>query len=132
MTTRTPINPWPWSIQLGFDQAQLIEGHQRQLVCSGQDAVDADGNPQHPGDMAAQLELALDNLEAVLAAADMTLANVARLNVYTTDVDEYLKHFASLTDRFGSSNSRFATTLLGVAQLPAPDLLVMLEATAVD
>jgi enamine deaminase RidA (YjgF/YER057c/UK114 family) len=127
---RTPINPWPWSINIGFDQAQLIAGHHRQLLCSGQDAVDADGNPQHPGDMAAQLELALDNLEAVLAAADMTLANIARLNVYTTDVDEYLKHFARLTDRFG--NSRYATTLLGVAQLPAPQLLVLLEATAVD
>jgi enamine deaminase RidA (YjgF/YER057c/UK114 family) len=130
MTTRTPINPWSWSINLGFDQAQLIEGHQRQLVCSGQDAVDADGNPQHPGDMGAQLELALDNLEAVLAAADMTLANVVRLNVYATDVGEYLKHFPRLTDRFG--DSRFATTLLGVAQLPAPQLLVLLEATAVD
>jgi enamine deaminase RidA (YjgF/YER057c/UK114 family) len=126
---RTPINPWSWSINVGFDQAQLIEGHHRQLLCSGQDAVDADGNPQHPGDMAAQLELALDNLEAVLAAADMTLANVARLNVYTTDVDEYLKHFARVSDRFG--NSRYATTLLGVTQLPAPQLLVLLEATAV-
>ena len=50
--------------QLGFDQAQLIEGHRRQLVCSGQDAVDADGNAQHPGDMAAQLGMAVDNLEA--------------------------------------------------------------------
>jgi enamine deaminase RidA (YjgF/YER057c/UK114 family) len=126
---RTAINPWPWSPKLGFDQAQLIEGHERQLVCSGQDAVDADGNPQHPGDMAAQLELALDNLEAVVAGADMTLANVVRLNVYTTDLDEYLKHFASVNDRFG--NSRYATTVLGVAQLPA-QLLVMLEATAVD
>jgi enamine deaminase RidA (YjgF/YER057c/UK114 family) len=128
---RSSINPWSWSIKLGFDQAQLIEGHQRELVCSGQDAVDADGNPQHPGDMAAQLELALDNLEAVLAAADMTLANIVRLNVYTTDLDEYLKHFASLTDRFGDSDGRFATSLLGVKQLPA-ELLVMLEATAVD
>jgi enamine deaminase RidA (YjgF/YER057c/UK114 family) len=127
---RTPINPWSWSTNLGFDQAQLIEGHQRQLVCSGQDAVDADGNPQHPGDMAAQVELALDNLEAVLAAADMTLANIVRLNVYTTDVNEYLKHFASVNDRFG--DSRYATTVLGVSQLPAPQLLVMLEATAVD
>jgi enamine deaminase RidA (YjgF/YER057c/UK114 family) len=130
VTTRTPINPWSWSMQLGFDQAQLIEGHQRQLVCSGQDAVDADGTPQHPGDMAAQLELALDNLEAVLAEADMTLANIVRLNVYSTDVDEYLKHFARVNDRFGSS--RYATTVLGVTQLPAPQLLVLLEATAVD
>jgi enamine deaminase RidA (YjgF/YER057c/UK114 family) len=129
MLSRTPINPWSWSTKLGFDQAQLIEGHQRQLVVSGQDAVDADGNPQHPGDMAAQLGLALDNLETVLAAADMTLADVVRLNVYTTDVDELFKRFADAMGRFG--DSRYATSVLGVAQLPA-QLLVMLEATAVD
>ena len=88
-----------WSTNLGFDQAQLVEGHRRQLVCSGQDSVDADGSPQHPGDMAAQLDLALDNVEAVLAGAEMTLADVVRLNVYTTDFDELLKHWTRLTDR---------------------------------
>src|ERR671925_328679 len=88
MPQRTPINPHSWTIPLGFDQGQLIEGHQRLLVCSGQDAVDADGKPQHPGDMAAQLELALDNLEAIVAGANMTLADIVRLKVYTTDVDE--------------------------------------------
>jgi hypothetical protein len=59
---RTPINPVSWSAKLGFDQAELIKGHERLLVCSGQDAVDAEGNAQHPGDMAAQLEMSLDNL----------------------------------------------------------------------
>ena len=126
---RTAINPWSWSTKLGFDQAELIEGHRRQLVCSGQDAVDADGNPQHPGDMAAQLELALDNLEAVLAGADMTLANVVRLNAYTTDVDDLFKHWTTVTDRFEDG---FATSVLGVTRLGAPPLLVLLEATAVD
>jgi enamine deaminase RidA (YjgF/YER057c/UK114 family) len=127
---RTPINPHPWTIELGFDQAQLIEGHQRLLVCSGQDAVDSDGTPRHPGDMAAQLELALDNLEAIMAAADMTLANIIRLNVYTTDVDELInEHFPRINARFGSS--RYATSILGVTQLPA-QFLVMLEATAAD
>jgi enamine deaminase RidA (YjgF/YER057c/UK114 family) len=125
---KTSINPWSSSIALGFDQAQLIEGHQRLLVCSGQDAVDTDGNPQHPGDMAAQLGLALDNLQAVLADADMSLANVARLTVYTTDMDQLLRNWGSLTERF---DTRFATSLLGVTQLPAAGLLVMLEATAV-
>ena len=131
MTTRTAINPTSWSINLGFDQAQLIEGDRRLLVCSGQDAVDANGNPQNPGDMAAQLELSLDNLEAVLAAADMTLADIVRLNVYTTDFDELVQHWARLTGRFGNSGERFATSLLGVTRLFTPELLVMLEATAV-
>jgi enamine deaminase RidA (YjgF/YER057c/UK114 family) len=131
MTSRTAINPTTWSINLGFDQAQLVEGHQRLLVCSGQDAVDADGNAQHRGDMAAQLDLALDNLEDVLAAADMTLANIVRLNVYTTDFDELVTHWARLTNRFGNADDRFATSLLAVTRLFTPELLVMLEATAV-
>jgi enamine deaminase RidA (YjgF/YER057c/UK114 family) len=131
-TTRTAINPVSWSTNLGFDQAQLVEGQQRQLFVSGQDAVDANGNPQHEGDMAAQLEMSVDNLEAILTAAGMTLANVVRLNAYTTDFDELLKHWATLTGRFENSDGGFATTLLGVSRLPAPGLLVMLEATAVD
>lgn len=36
--------------------------------------MSADGVPQHAGDMAAQIALALDNLEAVLRAAEMSLA----------------------------------------------------------
>jgi enamine deaminase RidA (YjgF/YER057c/UK114 family) len=129
---RSSINPVSWSLNLGFDQAQLIEGHERLLVCSGQDAVDADGNSQHPGDMAAQLAMSLDNLEAVLASADMTLANVVRLNVYTTDFDEFVKHWTTIAGRFRDSNGRFATTPLGVTRLFTPQLLVLLEATAVD
>lgn len=130
MAQRTPINPHSWTVGLGFDQARLIEGHQRLLVCSGQDAVDADGAPQHPGDMAGQLELALDNLEAILAAADMTLGNVVRLNIYTTDVDALItQHFPAINARFGEN--RYATSIVGVSHLPA-QFLVMLEATAVD
>jgi enamine deaminase RidA (YjgF/YER057c/UK114 family) len=127
---RTAINPTSWSLQLGFDQAELVEGHHRQLLCSAQDAVDATGNSQHPGDMAAQLRLAVDNLEEVLAGADMALADVVRLTVYTTDVDALIRHFPTLTGRF--DGHRFATTVLGVAQLAAPGLVVALEATAMD
>jgi enamine deaminase RidA (YjgF/YER057c/UK114 family) len=129
---RRSINPVPWSLKLGFDQAQLVEGHRRELVCSGQDSVDADGNVRHPGDMGAQVERALDNLESVLAEAEMTLANVVRLNVFTTDFDEFVKHWGRIAGRFGNSEGRFATSLLGVTRLFTPELLVLLEATAVD
>jgi enamine deaminase RidA (YjgF/YER057c/UK114 family) len=129
---RTAINPWSWSAPLGFDQAQLVQDHRRVLVCSGQDAVDANGHPQHPDDMAAQLAVSLDNLEAVLAGGGMTLADVVRLTVYTTDVDTLLQHFGVLAARFEGTGERFASSLLGVTRLPSPQLLVMLEATAMD
>ena len=56
--------------------------------------------------MAAQLDMALDNLEAVLTGAEMTLGNVVRLNVYTTDVDELFKHWARIPDRFQNLRRR--------------------------
>lgn len=43
---RTPVNPWPWSLNFGFNQAEIIEGHRRELICAGQAAIDADGTPQ--------------------------------------------------------------------------------------
>lgn len=129
---RTAVNPWNWSVNLGFDQAQLVEGRRRELICSAQDSVDAEGNARHPGDMAAQLGLALDNLEAVLAGAGMTVADVVKLNIYTTDVGALLQNFGVLAGRFGGTPDRFASSVLGVASLAGPDLLVALEATAMD
>ena len=129
---RTPVNPWPWSLNFGFNQAEIIEGHRRLLVCSGQTAMDADGNPQHAGDMRGQINMALDNLEAVLTGAEMTLANIVRLNIYTIDVDQALMHFEVMGTRLSSAGVTPAMTLLGVTRLAFPDLMIEIEATAVD
>jgi enamine deaminase RidA (YjgF/YER057c/UK114 family) len=129
---RTAINPWNWSLQFGFNQAELFEGSSRELVCSGQTAVDANGAPQHPGDMRAQLGLALDNLETVLGAAGMTPANLKKLNVYVTDMDAALENY----DVLGAKLSRFGATppmsLIGISRLAMPSLLVEIDATAAD
>ena len=127
---RTTVNPWDWSLKLGYNQAEIIEGTSRQLICAGQTAVDAEGNPQHAGDMRAQISMALDNLEAVLAKADMSLADVIRLVVYATDVDEALKNFDLLGMRFGPVRAAPPMTLLGVTRLAIPSLLFEIEATA--
>lgn len=128
---RTAVNPWPWSAALGYDQATAVTGCTRTVFCSGQAAMSADGAPQHVGDMAAQLALALDNVEAVLAEAGLGLADVVRLNVYTTDVDGLFPHYGVLAARLGAAGVAPTTTMLGVTRLALPDLLVELEATAV-
>ena len=127
---RTAVNPWDWSLKLGFNQAEVIEGATRQLVCAGQTAVDAEGNPQHPGDMRAQINLALDNLETVLAAADMDLGDIIRLQVFATDVGEAVKNFDLLGMRFGPKQSAPPMTVIGVTSLAIPGLLFEIEATA--
>ena len=129
---RTVVNPWSWSLNFGYNQAEVLVGARRKLVCAGQTSVDADGKPQHPGDMRSQIALALDNLETVLDAAGMRLADVVRLNIYTTDVDEALKHFDVLGSRFGHSGSAPPMTLLGVTRLALPSLMFEIGATAAD
>jgi len=128
---RRSVNPWTWSLQAGFSQAELVEGGSRVLFCAGQTSADADGVPQHPGDMAAQLALALDNLEAVLRDAGMSLTDVVRLNYYTTDMDAFLASTGVIGERLQAANVLPAGTLLGVARLAYPELMVELEATAV-
>ncbi|HVM54527.1 MAG TPA: RidA family protein [Acidimicrobiales bacterium] len=127
---RTVINPWPWSVQWGFDQATLVESPSKIVFCSGQTAIDADGNPQHPGDMTAQLTMAYENLAAVLADAGMTLDNVVRITAFTTDMDAFLGAVAAVQANLGR-DLRNAFTLIGVSRLALPDLLVELEAIAV-
>lgn len=127
---RTPVNPWPWSLQYGYNQGELVEGSERVLFCAGQTAIDSDGKLQHAGDIRAQIALALDNLEAVLQEAEMTLANVVRLTVYTTDVDAMLENYGLLVGRFAAAGVKPAQTLLGVARLAFAELMVELEATA--
>lgn len=129
---RTAINPWDWSLPLGYNQAEIITGATRQLVCAGQTAVDADGRPQFPGDMRGQIGLALDNLQAVLSAAGMGLGHVVRLGICTTDVDEALRHFDLLGRRLGAAGCAPPMTLLGVSRLAVPGLMFEIEATAAD
>jgi enamine deaminase RidA (YjgF/YER057c/UK114 family) len=128
---RTAVNPVTWSVERGFHQGEIVSGHTRTLYCSGQTAMSGDGKPAHEGDMAAQLALSLANLEAVLGEAGMSLANLVRLNVYTTDVDLLFPHYGVLAGRLAAAGVAPTTTMLGVTRLAIPGQMVELEGTAV-
>ena len=116
---------------MGFNQGEIVSGQARTLYCSGQTAMSGDGKPQHAGGVALQLALSLGNLEAVLGEASMTLANLVRLGVYTTDVDLLFQHYGVLASRLGAARVAPTTTMLGVMRLAIPGLMVELEGTAV-
>jgi enamine deaminase RidA (YjgF/YER057c/UK114 family) len=81
--------------------------------------------------MAAQVHQSFGNLEVVLKTAGFSLADVMRLNYYTTDVDRLLGVYESLTTRLAAAGCRPASTLCGVTRLAFPELLIEIEATAV-
>lgn len=126
------INPWTWQDAFGFVQANEVSGAKRTVICSGQTSVDASGAPQHPGDMAAQIRQAVDNLETVLRHAGLQLSDVVRLNYYTTDVDRFVEAGPAGLRRLAEAGCRPASTLLGVARLFHPAILVEIEATAME
>ena len=129
---RTPVNPWEWSKQYQFNQAEILEGVTRQLVCAGQTSIGADGAVQHPNELRAQITAALDNLEEVLKGAGMSLSNIVRLTIYTTDVDGMIENWDAMAGRLAAANVAPPQTLLGVARLAFPELRVEIEATAAD
>lgn len=129
---RKIINPWTWQDRLGFVQANEISGAKRMLLCAGQVSIGADGTLLHAGDMRGQINQVIDNLEAVLKAAGFGLSDVVRMTIYTTQVDEFLAKRSDMMERMTRAGVRYASTLLGVARLARPELLVEIEATAIQ
>ncbi|WP_100500776.1 RidA family protein [Geodermatophilus chilensis] len=53
---------------------------------SGQLPIDADGNT--PADFGEQVELAIDNLEAILNESGASLATILKVSIFVTDIDD--------------------------------------------
>jgi enamine deaminase RidA (YjgF/YER057c/UK114 family) len=125
------VNPWSWQDSFHFSQAVEAPEGCRVVFLAGQTSVDPDGHPLYPGDMRAQLERAFENLELVLEQAGLTLANLARLNYYVTDMAAYAGARAVVAAKLGALTVKPSGCLLGVTGLAHPDLMIEIEATAV-
>ena len=125
------INPWKWQDALAFSQAVEVSNASRTLYVAGQASVDDNGAPVHVGDMRKQMEQAFRNLETVLRASGFTLANVVRLNYYTTDMDAFFAAHDVVISTLKKAGCQPPGTLLGISKLAFPGLMIEMEATAV-
>lgn len=110
-----------------YSQAALVEGEGRRLVVSGQVGVRPDGTPV--ADPLAQIDQALANLGAVLAAHGMVPADIVKVTVFLTDT-ALIGPWRAKRDAF-MGGAAPASTLLVVAGLASPDFKVEVEAEAV-
>jgi enamine deaminase RidA (YjgF/YER057c/UK114 family) len=107
----------------------------RLVFLAGQVARDADGAPVGPGDLAAQVDQALRNVVTAVDAAGGSFADVAKLTIYVVDWTE--DKLAALGEGVARASAALGIdplkpiTLIGVAALAEPDLMVEIEATAV-
>lgn len=105
------------------------------VFLAGQVARDADGNPVGDGDLAAQVEQAYLNIATALAAVGGSFRDVAKLTIYVVDwtpdkMPLLGEGVARAAAKLGVDPVK-PITLLGVAALGEPDLLVEVEDTAV-
>lgn len=120
-----PEHYWQMSIATGTRSVHL----------AGQVARDGDGQPVGPGDLAAQVEQAYLNVATALGAVGGSFDDVVKLTVYVVGWS------AALLPALGEGVERVAsrlgvdplkpTTLIGVAALGEPDLLIEVDAVAV-
>ena len=126
------INPPELGTPPGY--SQIVDVSPGRLVfIAGQTALDRDGNVIGRGDFAAQAEQVFANLTVALRASGCTAANLVKLTVFLTDMDN-LGPYREARNRFFASvtpPAAPAVTLVEVSKLYGPDFLIEIEAIAV-
>lgn len=112
-----PIGPYSQGILL----------HNTLLFLSGQIPMDAEGRVID-GDIAAQTHKVIANIQAVLASANLALANVVKTTVFLTDMNDFTAMNTVYNQYFSSTKP--ARSTVEVSRLPK-DVQVEIEVIAV-
>jgi enamine deaminase RidA (YjgF/YER057c/UK114 family) len=115
----------PWEGIVGYSRV-VVRGDAAWV--SGTTSM-LDGAVAHPGDPAAQTRQALTIVRDALERAGFTLADVVRTRMFVTDISRWEEVGRVHGEFFG--DIRPATSMLQVAALIDPELLVEIEADAV-
>ena len=115
----------PWEGVVGYSRV-VVRGDAAWV--SGTTSM-ADGAVVHKGDAAAQTRQALAIIRESLERAGFTLADVVRTRMFVTDISRWEEIGRAHGEVFG--DVRPATTMVQVAALIDPDMLVEIEVDAV-
>ncbi|GAA1126012.1 Rid family hydrolase [Arthrobacter flavus] len=108
----------------------------RHVHVSGQIARTADSKPVASGDLAGQVAQALRNAHTGLASVGAGFGDVVRLTFYVTNwtptkIEAFMAGIEAVADEIGLPLPMPPASLIGVAYLFEPDVLVEVEATAI-
>lgn len=125
------LNPDTLIKNPAFTNVVIVSGHVKTVYVGGQDAVDATGAIVGKGDLKAQTEQILQNVQAALAAGGAQLEHVVKWNVYVLQgqsLNEGLEVFQRI---WGNRPHPPAISVMYVAGLAHPDFLAEMDAIAV-
>jgi len=116
----------PWETKVGYARAVQVGD----LVhVSGTTGTDPAGKVLAPTDMYAQTVQAIRNIEGALQRLGLGLEHVVRTRIYVTQIERWEEVAKAHAEFFGEIHP--ATSMIGVARLIDPDMLVEVEADAV-
>ncbi len=125
MSRRHVSTGGPWEAGGGYSRAVAVGDS---CFVAGTTDAGPDGRSLHPGDVAAQARSVLAIIEGALGEAGFALADVVRTRMYIVDP----AHAGDVVAVHGEvfKHVRPAATLVVVARLIEPTLLVEIEAEA--
>ncbi|MDJ0698961.1 MAG: RidA family protein [Woeseiaceae bacterium] len=116
----------PWESQVGYARA-VRAGNV--VAVSGTAPVTEQGGLYAPGDAYAQATRCIEIIERALTEAGSGLRDVVRTRMYVTDIDRWEEIGRAHAEAF--ADIRPATTMVEVARLIEPGMLVEIEADAI-
>ena len=125
------INPEGLHKNPAFTNVVTVTGPAKTIYIGGQDAVDASGAIVGKGDLKAQTEQILKNIQAALAAAGAQPEHVIKWNIYVVQGQSVQDGFAAFQSVWGNPPNPPVITVAFVAGLGHPDFLAEIDAIAV-
>ena len=124
------INPDGLSKNPAFSQIVTTQGNGKTIYIGGQDAISAKGEIIGKGDIAAQTEQVMKNLQTALSACGATFDNLVKLSIHMVQGQNLYSGFLVSQKYLGNLTNPPAISVLIVAGLANPDFLVEIDAIA--